>query len=150
MQFARHLRRLSLRFIRSSQGVSSVLSGVGLWPASARPHLPHACLPNTSRSFLGDVLILRASRDVRRGESLTVSHVHPALPLEERRAELARPGTTLGACTCQFCAIEEKEGSEMRARRVELVQRAKALSDRAPAESLRTDGGRRGGRWSVE
>ncbi|KLO12661.1 hypothetical protein SCHPADRAFT_915546 [Schizopora paradoxa] len=123
-------------------GASSVFSGVGLWPASARPHLPHACTPNTSRSFLGDVLILRACRDLKSGEGLTVSHVHPALPLEERRAELVRPGTRLGACECAFCAIEEKEGNEMRARRVELVQRVKTLSDKAPAERLRTDAAR--------
>lgn len=119
-----------------------MLSGVGLWPATSRPHLPHACLPNTARSHMGDVLILRAAREIRSGERLSVSHVHPALPLEERRVELVRPGTNLNACDCEFCAIEEKEGSEMRARRVELVQRVKALSDKAPAERLRTDAGR--------
>ncbi|KAH8116275.1 hypothetical protein DFH11DRAFT_1876144 [Phellopilus nigrolimitatus] len=114
--------------------------GLGIWPLGSRAHIKHSCLPNAARSFLGDILILRACRDIPRGERISISHVHPALPLEERRSELARPPGT--PCACAFCAVEEKEGPAVRQRRVELVQRVKGLSERAPAENLRTDPGR--------
>ncbi|KAL5513043.1 hypothetical protein ACEPAH_3441 [Sanghuangporus vaninii] len=114
--------------------------GIGLWPLGTRAHLKHSCLPNASRSFIGDILVLRACRDIPHGEIITVSHVHPSLPFEERRAALARgPGTP---CDCKFCEIEEKEGQSIHQHRVDLVQRVKELSERAPPEALRTDAGR--------
>ncbi|KAL5531517.1 hypothetical protein ACEPAG_4394 [Sanghuangporus baumii] len=114
--------------------------GIGLWPLGTRAHLKHSCLPNASRSFIGDAMILRACRDTPRGEIITVSHVHPSLPFEERRVALARGSGT--PCDCKFCEIEEKEGQNMRQQRVDLVQRVKELSERAPPEVLRTDAGR--------
>lgn len=62
------------------------------------------------------------------------------MSLEERRAELARPPGV--SCTCKFCEIEEQEGSTARQRRVDLVQRVKEISMRAPAHTLRTDAGK--------
>ncbi|KAI5124193.1 hypothetical protein M0805_005044 [Coniferiporia weirii] len=114
--------------------------GLGIWPLGPRAHLKHSCLPNAVRSFLADVLILRACRDIPRGAPITISHVLPTLPLEERRAELSQPPGEI--CSCSFCRIEEEEGSAMRQRRVDLVQRVKELSMRAPSESLRTDAAR--------
>lgn len=119
---------------------TAAAQGLGLWPLGTRTHLTHSCLPNAARTFLGDVLVLRACRDIKRGETLSISHINPAFPLDERRAELERASGV--RCECKFCVIEEKEGSAMRQRRVDLVQRVKELSERAPAETLRTDAGR--------
>ena len=102
--------------------------------------MKHSCLPNASRAFLGDLLILRACRDIKKGEHVSVSHVNSSIPLPERKAELTQPPGT--PCDCAFCVIEEKEGQRMRQRRVDLVQKVKALSERAPPQSLRTDAGR--------
>lgn len=114
--------------------------GLGLWPLSTRAHLKHSCLPNASRSFLGDLVILRACRSIRQGDSITIAHIEPIMPLEERRAELARPPGV--ECACDFCTIEEREGSGARQQRVDLVQRVKEVSMRAPAHTLRTDAGK--------
>ncbi|EJD07405.1 uncharacterized protein FOMMEDRAFT_100608 [Fomitiporia mediterranea MF3/22] len=114
--------------------------GLGLWPLGTTAHLAHSCLPNACRSFIGDVLVLRACRDITGGETISIAYVHPTLPLEERRAVLGRtPGTS---CTCKFCEIEEKEGTAIRQQRVDLLQKVKEISERAPAETLRTDAGR--------
>lgn len=42
-------------------------------------------------------------------------------------------------CVCRLCEIEEQEGDAPRSRRVELVQKVKALAEQAPSETLRTD-----------
>ena len=114
--------------------------GVGLWPSATRLTVPHSCLPNAMRSFIGDLLILRAARDIKKGEVITTSYVPPIMPVEERHSELSRSG--LGLCECLFCQIEGDEGQIKREERYQLLQRIKALSERAPAEALRTDSGR--------
>ena len=85
-------------------------------------------------------MVLRACRDIKRGEPISITYIHPSLPLNERRTELSRPPGV--PCTCKFCEIEEEEGTELRQRRVDLVEKVKEISQRAPAEMLRTDAGR--------
>ncbi|KAJ5690204.1 TPR domain protein [Penicillium macrosclerotiorum] len=41
---------------------SDVFHSVGLWPIAA--HGNHSCLANASRSFIGDIMIIRASQDL--------------------------------------------------------------------------------------
>jgi tetratricopeptide (TPR) repeat protein len=58
----------------------------GLWTHIANAN--HACLSNAVRSFLGDMIILRAARDIRAGEEITISYQKPAPLLADRQKAL--------------------------------------------------------------
>jgi hypothetical protein len=53
----------------------------GLWVHAA--YINHSCVPNTMRSFMGDLLISRATRDIKEGEELFQQYApvksHPRL-----------------------------------------------------------------------
>ncbi len=53
--------------IRSRETESGGMA-IGLWTYVC--YMNHRCVPNSMRSFLGDVLISRATRDIRKGEEL--------------------------------------------------------------------------------
>ncbi|OCH92551.1 SET domain-containing protein [Obba rivulosa] len=76
-------------------------------------HLNHACVPNTSvrhldqRTALARITVI-ARRDIAPGEELLITYVNPALPLAQRRREIAEWG--FGRCACVRCVQEEESG----------------------------------------
>jgi hypothetical protein len=74
-------------------------SRVGLWCRTSR--FNHSCQPNCHWNVIGDVMIVRLSRDVAAGEELTVSY-HPVVDTYERtRAKLSSFGFE---CSCARCS----------------------------------------------
>jgi tetratricopeptide (TPR) repeat protein len=70
--------------------------GTGLWVAPSR--FNHACEPNCTYIFVGDLLVVHAVRAVEKGEELTVSYVPPKAGA---RSDLSSWGFT---CACSVCA----------------------------------------------
>ena len=50
---------------------------------------------------------MRARREIREGEELTVTYVDPNMPVNRRRMELMP--WVFGTCECSRCITEEKE-----------------------------------------
>ncbi|KAL1743122.1 hypothetical protein HDZ31DRAFT_83665 [Schizophyllum fasciatum] len=78
-------------------------------------YLSHSCAPNARPSFDGDdatagsaELRLIATRDIAKGEELSVAFIDAAQSLEARRAEL-QAGWKF-ACTCEKCKTEAAAG----------------------------------------
>ncbi|KAL8687450.1 MAG: hypothetical protein Q9224_005149, partial [Gallowayella concinna] len=55
----------------------------GVWLLASR--FNHSCLPNVSRAFIGDIIILRASTDIPANTELFINYVSVTDPLLERR-----------------------------------------------------------------
>lgn len=81
----------------------------GLWIHVANAN--HACLSNAVRSFIGDMIILRAARDIEDGEEITISYQKPAPLLEDRQKALS--DSWRFRCTCLLCTSEMKFGFKM-------------------------------------
>ncbi|CAJ1365689.1 unnamed protein product [Effrenium voratum] len=81
--------------------LSSELSG--LWPLAA--FVNHSCRPNVNFTFVGDLLLCRATRKMKAGEELFASYVRLDRPLRQRRSELS--ATYEFHCTCARCILEE-------------------------------------------
>jgi tetratricopeptide (TPR) repeat protein len=90
-------------------------ASTGVWVRAA--YLNHTCDPNVGKEFLGDILILRAMRDIAAGEELT-HHYDTTSDYDARMAALQR---TWGfTCTCKLCKVEAAEPAEVRKKRREL------------------------------
>lgn len=102
----------------------------GLWKHAS--YLNHSCVPNTMRSFLGDVFISRAVRPIRAGDELFQQYVPVKADVRARQAELQ---TGWGfVCKCPLCQTETTEAAQAGHvhRRSLLIVAEKLASKHAP------------------
>ncbi|KAK8067626.1 TPR domain protein [Apiospora saccharicola] len=72
----------------------------GPWPLASR--MNHSCLPNCRRSFIGDMLIVRATRDLSAGAELDISYRGGSRALTASDREWLK--STWGfTCECELC-----------------------------------------------
>jgi hypothetical protein len=78
----------------------------GFWVHTS--YINHSCLPNSVRTFLGDMLLLRTTRDISTGDEITAQYVTPELSVEDRQQNYK--GTWSFECDCHLCEVDEKVG----------------------------------------
>ncbi|KAI5258834.1 hypothetical protein E4T42_00485 [Aureobasidium subglaciale] len=76
----------------------------GLWTHVSNAN--HSCLANATRSFIGDMIILRAARDIARDEEITIAYLNPQHLLAKRQRAFA--GAWSFVCTCPLCDWERR------------------------------------------
>lgn len=88
-------------------------TGIWVWAS----YINHSCISNAKKEFIGDLMILRATRAIKAGEEIT--HTYDAShDYDERAAALMN---TWGfACACKLCAAEKADGPALRKKRKEL------------------------------
>ncbi|KAK3393249.1 hypothetical protein B0H63DRAFT_406376 [Podospora didyma] len=101
----------------------------GLWTHAA--HMNHSCVPNTMRSFLGDILISRATRDVAEGEEVFQQYVPVSSRVDERNLQYKHSWGF--ECRCTLCEGERRSPAAMLEKRKEvLIAVEKACDKRLP------------------
>ncbi|KAL3292629.1 TPR domain-containing protein [Colletotrichum asianum] len=86
----------------------------GLWVYSA--YANHSCLPNCNRSFVGDMLVVRATVDIPKGTEITHIYLPPKAAFLLRVPQFRR---TWGfECSCDLCDGEAKSPLDQHKKRV--------------------------------
>jgi tetratricopeptide (TPR) repeat protein len=85
----------------------------------------HSCVPNTRKVFVGDSIVIRATRPIKKGEEILQSYAQTDADVGERRQMLS--STWHFDCKCKLCSAEEKETEEKRNNRDTLERRANQL-----------------------
>jgi len=98
----------------------------GLWAHAS--YMNHACVANTMRSFIGDVFISRATRDIKAGEELFQQYV-PVRSLPDVRNKQFKDGWGF-ECACALCAGERRSSEAALARRKELLAAVEKLCNK--------------------
>lgn len=94
-------------------------ASAGLWIYAA--YINHSCLPNAEKSYIGDLMLVRATRDIKAGEEIYHAYDESA-DYDTRQQSLKR---TWGfECSCALCAVEKEEKPEVRRQRRELEKDA--------------------------
>lgn len=91
-------------------------ASLGLWQRAA--YINHSCLPNAYRSFIGDMMILRATRTMKAGDEILVHYIDSTWPYEERTKALA--SWNISRCDCPLCEVEASLPSELLEKRKRL------------------------------
>ncbi|PWW74077.1 SET domain-containing protein [Tuber magnatum] len=94
--------------------------GSGLWIMPS--YINHSCWQNSARSFLGDLLIVRAARDIPEGEEITINYLESECSVQKRQ-KACFSGWGFN-CRCTLCEIETAEPQGVRDKREELVEKA--------------------------
>eukprot|EP00834_Sanchytrium_tribonematis_P004672 NODE_243_length_11887_cov_0.520699.p2 type:complete len:457 gc:universal NODE_243_length_11887_cov_0.520699:5637-4267(-) len=67
--------------------------------------LNHSCLPNCFNYFIGDIMVIRALRDIKMGESLTLKYILTHKPLINRQNDTAHYQFI---CLCDLCEFDHQ------------------------------------------
>ncbi|KAI1698325.1 SET domain-containing protein [Ditylenchus destructor] len=76
----------------------------GLWTTPS--YFNHSCIGNSHRTFYGDIMVIHAICDLRKGEEITHNYVSPTIPYKERLEALQRYGFK---CDCELCESERND-----------------------------------------
>lgn len=78
---------------------------IGIWPVTSRAN--HSCLTNAEYSFLGDFMLVRANKDISKGEEITISYVPTTGKFEHQKTTL---NNWKFRCECKLCCAETAWG----------------------------------------
>ncbi len=101
----------------------------GLWRVAS--YLNHSCLPNTMRSFLGDMLISRAVRDIDEGDEIFQQYVPVKADIVARQEQFSGWGFQ---CSCPLCAGEARSSDAAHLRRMELLRQVEKVARKKQPE----------------
>lgn len=79
-------------------------TGTGIWAQAS--YANHSCLPNAARAFVGDMMVVRALKDIRAMEEIFMGYISPTEPLSKRQKRM-REGYGFD-CDCAMCQAEAK------------------------------------------
>ncbi|KAL1851355.1 hypothetical protein Daus18300_012601 [Diaporthe australafricana] len=75
----------------------------GIWIHAS--YMNHSCLANASRAFFGDMMIVRATRDIKAGEEILMSYYPAQTSFTKRKERLSSWGFR---CGCPLCRVESQ------------------------------------------
>lgn len=119
-------RNKAFGFAAETQGDKPLGENTGLFVKAA--YMNHSCVPNTRKFFIGDLILMRATRPISKGEELFQAYVQTDAGVEPRRRLLE--STWHFRCNCKLCAAESQESKEKIASREALEKRASELAVR--------------------
>jgi hypothetical protein len=103
-------------------------ASTGLWILAS--YINHSCIPNAKKEYMGDLMVLRATRPVSAGEEITDSYYESSDYDARTTALMNTWGFT---CTCALCIAEKADSPALRKKRRELESEANALVERDEA-----------------
>lgn len=103
-----------------SGSYSGPKSSFGIWHRAS--YMNHSCLPNAYRAFIGDMMIVRATRQIPDGGEILVQYVDPTLPYADRQKALA--AWNIARCDCPLCEVEASLPAEMLAKRLRVARQS--------------------------
>ncbi len=109
----------------NSFGYSKKNSGKGLYALPSL--LNHSCLSSAQRTFVGDAIVIRASRDMKKGEEVTVPYLLPSDPYDERRFRFMRSWRF--KCTCALCEADSQDDVDARLKRRAMKKELDQITD---------------------
>ena len=100
-------------------------ASTGLWIRAS--YINHSCIANTKKEYIGDLMVLYASRPITVGEEVFLSYDESS-DFDAKQTALM---TTWGfECNCVLCTAEKADGPAVRKKRRELESLANALVER--------------------
>ncbi|KAL7924681.1 hypothetical protein ACQKWADRAFT_319251 [Trichoderma austrokoningii] len=89
---------------------------VGIWLQAS--YTNHSCISNATRAFIGDMMVVRASRDIPAGGEIFMAYHNPEKPLDERQKIFADHYGF--QCACDLCRADGKVPKATLAKRARL------------------------------
>ena len=86
----------------------------------------HSCMPNVEKRFIGDLILIRAARPIKKGEEILLNYA-PESYKDIRERERSFRRTWQFSCDCGLCAAEAHEDHGVLDRRHKIIEEANEL-----------------------
>ena len=96
---------------------------VGVWVKAS--HFNHACDANARRAFMGDMMIVRATKDIAKDEEISISY--RALDDDHTKGQAELEKLWKFKCDCRVCKAENQTSAAQRKARLALLRDMKAF-----------------------
>jgi len=93
-----------ISFKKKNSEIENLKKPVGIWIYPSL--LNHSCLPNATRSYIGDLMIIFSSRNIKKDEEITLSYVDTLDSYDERKQAIAKYSFD---CLCELCEFEKND-----------------------------------------
>ncbi|TFY64492.1 hypothetical protein EVJ58_g2593 [Rhodofomes roseus] len=93
---------------RKPDDLDKLDSSTGLYPLPSL--FNHSCAPNSHIVFIGDIMMMRASRTIHRDEEVTSAYMTPTTSYFERRKTLQEGWLMSEICDCRQCQYDRADG----------------------------------------
>lgn len=103
----------------SGKGSGSEHTTCGIWTIAS--HINHSCLGNCRRSFIGDMMIIRASRDLEAGSELLFCY-RPPKPDEDYQTSQKAIANWGFVCQCELCEDKKAMSKQTFRKRQGLIE----------------------------
>lgn len=92
----------------------------GVWlHASA---INHDCIGNASRSFIGEMILIRATKNIAKNEEITMRYMNPNGTISDFQETLQK--TWKFKCSCALCKAEMQVSTRLQERRMAAIEEA--------------------------
>jgi hypothetical protein len=105
----------------------------GIWTQAS--YINHSCTSNAHRSFIGDMMIVRAARDMEPDTEITFWYQIPTSHDVKKMQDKLRSGWGF-TCTCAICQDEKQTTASVRAERRKLLDKVKKLCQVAAEQNI--------------
>lgn len=109
-------RDFHLRLARAEPDILDQHKSAGIWINAS--YINHSCLPNIQTAFIGDMMIIRAAKDLDAGSELTYSYTGLLGTYDERQSGLEYYGFQ---CNCGRCLSDQKIHPDCRDARAQIL-----------------------------
>jgi hypothetical protein len=106
----------------------------GVWTHAA--YANHSCLPNSTRSWIGDILITTATTNIPKGTEILHIYVAPRAVYSARQQQFTAWGFD---CTCRLCSAEAKSPPENHEKRMKILAEIETLVKKKQPTKFQTD-----------
>ncbi len=97
----------------------------GLWIVAS--YMNHSCVPNSEKEYICDLMVLRASREIKAGDEVMHTYVQVDTDFEGRKKSLLEVWGFV--CDCGLCVAERGDEESVREKRRRLEREAEVLMD---------------------
>lgn len=98
---------IQLSCLPTMQSALRQKAGTGIWYYPS--FFNHSCLNNCSRIFLGNLLVIKTSKEIQPGEELTLGYINKLHDYLDRKDCFYDFGFV---CSCELCLLNEQEFQE--------------------------------------
>ncbi|KAI6907952.1 hypothetical protein KC318_g4414 [Hortaea werneckii] len=95
----------------------------GIWITAS--YMNHACDGNAARAFLGDMMLVRATKDIAKGQEILIPYLSPDMDHAVTLAPLQQQWSF--TCHCAICTAETEVPQTQRDKRTALVKKAEQM-----------------------
>ncbi|KAJ8605982.1 hypothetical protein MRB53_041275 [Persea americana] len=111
----------ALDFVIDRHMADQATSSTGVWLTSS--FVNHDCIGNAARSFTGDVMVIRATKDLKKGDEILMRYKNSDDDIESFQKSML--SSWKFTCSCALCTAEAKTPEPQRQRRLQLIKEAR-------------------------